>query len=305
MKIGAFGSEREKCDIRRKAPGGKEKECFVAILTQVGLYKSGTKTYNLQLSRRALSLICNLYRRLLKNSDMPVYRLPETGVEFPDPFDAEPDGLLAVGGSLDPGRLIAGYCAGVFPWYQENCPPLWWSPDPRCILLPEEFHLPRSLARTMKAGAFTFSFDQAFDQVIKGCSDPRRDQGGTWLVPEMIEAYTGLHALGFAHSVETWRDGELVGGLYGVALGRVFFGESMFFRYPDASKAAFAHLMEHLRAASFALIDCQQETANLLRFGARSVPRMEFMRRLGKALAAPDPLGSWENGIDAARPRTC
>ena len=121
----------------------------------------------------------------------------------------------------------------------------------------------------------------------------------------MIEAYAGLHALGFAHSVEAWRDGELVGGLYGVALGRVFFGESMFFRYPDASKAAFAFLMEHLCAASFVLIDCQQETANLLRFGARSIPRLEFMRRLGKGLAAPDPLGSWENGVVAERLRNC
>jgi leucyl/phenylalanyl-tRNA--protein transferase len=224
---------------------------------------------------------------------MPVYRLPETGVTFPSPFDAEPDGLLAVGGSLDPGRLVAAYCAGIFPWYHKDCPLLWWSPDPRCILLPEEFHLPRSLARTLKAGVFTFSFDRAFDRVIRGCAAPRKDQDSTWLLPEMIDAYTCLHELGLAHSVEAWRGGELAGGLYGVSLGKVFFGESMFFRYPDASKAAFAYLMDKLRKASFTLIDCQQETANLLRFGARSVPRMEFMRRLAKALAAPDVPELW------------
>ena len=155
----------------------------------------------------------------------------------------------------------------------------------------------------MKAGVFTFSFDQAFERVIEGCARPRRDQNGTWLLPEVIDAYTRLHHLGLAHSVEAWHGGELAGGLYGVALGKVFFGESMFFRYPDASKAAFAYLMDRLRKASFALIDCQQETANLLRFGARSVSRMEFMRRLSKALAAPDMPGVWENGISADRVR--
>ena len=227
---------------------------------------------------------------------MPVYRLPETGIAFPSPFDAEPDGLLAVGGSLDPGRLVAGYCAGIFPWYPDNCPPLWWSPDPRCILVPEEFHLPRSLARTLKAGVFTFSFDRAFDQVIEGCADLRTGQKSTWLLPEMIEAYTHLHHLGIAHSIEAWHKDKLAGGLYGVALGKVFFGESMFFRHPDASKAAFAHLVARLREASFTLIDCQQESAHLLRFGARSVSRMEFMRRLAKAIAAPDAPGVWESG---------
>lgn len=227
---------------------------------------------------------------------MPVYQLPETGVDFPDPFDAEPDGLLAVGGSLDPARLVAAYCAGIFPWYQDDCPPLWWSPDPRCILLPEEFHMPRSLARTLKAGVFSFTFDQAFSQVLEGCAGLRREQSGTWLIPEMREAYVRLYDLGLAHSVEAWHNGQLAGGLYGVALGKVFFGESMFFRYPDASKAAFAYLVARLREASFSLIDCQQETANLLRFGARSVPRLEFMKRLGKAVAAPDMPDFWDNG---------
>ncbi|MDR2488677.1 MAG: leucyl/phenylalanyl-tRNA--protein transferase [Desulfovibrio sp.] len=230
---------------------------------------------------------------------MPVYRLPETGITFPSPFDAEPDGLLAIGGSLDPGRLVAAYCTGIFPWYHENCPLLWWSPDPRCILLPEEFHLPRSLARTLKTGTFTFSFDRAFEQVLKGCAGPRKNQDGTWLLPEMIEAYICLHNLGLAHSVEAWRHGELAGGLYGVSLGKVFFGESMFFHYPDASKAAFAYLVGKLRENSFTLIDCQQETANLLRFGARSIPRMEFMRRLAQSLAAPDSPDIWKNDVSS------
>ncbi len=230
---------------------------------------------------------------------MPVYRLPDTGIAFPDPSDAEPDGLLAVGGDLTPHRLIAAYCAGLFPWYHEDSPPLWWSPDPRCILLPYEFHLPRSLARTLKRACFSFSFDRAFPEVICACAEPRGDHDGTWLLPEMIAAYTTLHKLGLAHSVEAWHNGELAGGLYGISLGSAFFGESMFFRRPDASKAAFAHLVSALQKASFSLIDCQQVTHNLLRFGAKAVPRSEFLERLKCALAAPLRRGSWEGGIPA------
>lgn len=230
---------------------------------------------------------------------MPVYRLPDTGIAFPDPFDAEPDGLLAVGGNLSPHRLVAAYCNGVFPWYHEDSPPLWWTPDPRCILLPEEFHLPRSLARTLKRNTFTFSFDRKFPEVIRACSGPRGDYDGTWLLPEMIEAYINLHRLGLAHSVEAWHNGDLAGGLYGIALGLAFFGESMFFRRPDASKAAFAHLVAAVRAAGFTLIDCQQVTPNLLRFGAKPVSRAEFMERLKRALEAPLRRGSWARGIPA------
>lgn len=208
---------------------------------------------------------------------MPVYLLPETGIDFPDPYDAEPDGLLAVGGALTPHRLVAAYCAGIFPWYHEGSPPLWWSLDPRCILLPEEFHLPRSLARVLRDKQFTLTCDTAFAKVIEGCSEPRGTfpdiQEGTWLVPEMIGAYIGLHKLGLAHSVEAWQDGELAEGLYGVSLGSAFFGESMFFRRPNASKAALAHLVTLLRQEGFTLIDCQQVTDNLLRFGAKAVPR--------------------------------
>lgn len=228
---------------------------------------------------------------------MPIYRLPETGVAFPDPFDAEPDGLLAVGGDLTPHRLVAAYCIGVFPWYHEDSPPLWWTPDPRCILLPGEFHLPRSLARTIKKNRFTFSFDTSFPEVIRACADPRGDYDGTWLTPEMIEAYIALHKLGLAHSVEAWQDGVLAGGLYGVSLGSAFFGESMFYRVPDASKAAFAHLVQTLREQDFTLIDCQQVTHNLLRFGARPVSRKEFMGLLAGALEAPLHRGSWTSGL--------
>ena len=228
---------------------------------------------------------------------MAIYRLPDTGVAFPDPFDAEPDGLLAVGGDLTPHRLVAGYCIGVFPWYHDDSPRMWWTPDPRCILLPEEFHLPKSLGRLMRSGRYGYSFDRAFADVIRGCAEPRGDYDGTWLVPEMIEAYIALHKLGLAHSVETWEDGELAGGLYGVALGGVFFGESMFFKKPNASKAAFARLVQELVRAGYTLIDCQQVTPNLLRFGARPVPREEFMDRLAGALEQPLHRGSWECGI--------
>ena len=231
---------------------------------------------------------------------MPVYRLPDSKIAFPDPCDAEPDGLLAVGGDLSVHRLLSAYCIGVFPWYQEDSPLLWWTPDPRCILLPEEFHLPRSLARTLKRNVFTFSFDRAFSDVISSCAEPRGDSDDTWLLPEMIEAYTNLHKLGLAHSVETWQGSALVGGLYGVSLGSAFFGESMFFRRPDASKAAFAHLVLTLRTEGFTLIDCQQVTHNLLRFGAKPVPRDEFMDRLDRALMAPLRRGSWEHGLPAA-----
>lgn len=206
---------------------------------------------------------------------------------------------MAVGGDLTPHRLIAAYCIGVFPWFHEDTPPLWWTPDPRCILLPEDFHLPRSLARTLKRGTFTFSFDTAFRDVMEGCAAPRGDYDGTWILPEIVEAYTSLHRLGLAHSVEAWHNGELVGGLYGVSLGSAFFGESMFFTMPDASKAAFAYLVKTLRRYNFTLIDCQQETAHLMRFGAKPVPRTEFMERLALALDGPLLRGSWANGLPA------
>lgn len=233
---------------------------------------------------------------LSRSSPMPVYRLPDTGAAFPDPMLAEPDGLLAVGGDLSPARIIAAYASGIFPWYSEDSPILWWSPDPRCILLPEQLHVPRSLRRVINAGAFRFTMDTAFESVIAGCAASRGDGMGTWLVPEMREAYTALFHLGLVHSVEAWQDGELAGGLYGLSLGSAFFGESMFYTRPEASKAALVHLVRCLRQCGFTLVDCQQETAHLLRFGARGVPRREYLDRLDAALTVPTVQGSWEAG---------
>ncbi len=224
---------------------------------------------------------------------MAIYRLHDTLPVFPDPSEAEPDGLLAVGGDLQPWRMIAAYESGIFPWYSQESPILWWSPDPRCVLFPEELHVSRSMARIMRRQEFELSFDLAFESVIEGCASGRQDHRGAWLVPEMIEAYTRLHHLGLAHSVEAWRNGELVGGIYGLALGRVFFGESMFHKCPNASKAALVFLVENLRDMGFELIDCQQETAHLARFGARGIPRSEFIKLLKKGLEFPAPRGYW------------
>lgn len=232
---------------------------------------------------------------------MPVFRLPEQDFGFPDPGLAEPDGLLAVGGDLSLRRLINAYALGIFPWYSAGSPILWWSPDPRCILLPEELHVPRSLRRVVNSGRFRCTMDAAFARVIAGCAEQRGEEPGTWLVPEMIDAYIDLHRIGIAHSVEAWCGEELAGGLYGVSLGRAFFGESMFFRMPDASKAAFVFCVNVLRDAGFCLIDCQQETRNLLRFGAKGVTRQEFMERLADALHLPTLQGRWEDGPQALK----
>jgi len=224
---------------------------------------------------------------------MTIYRLFEEPV-FPDPEEAEPDGLLAVGGDLSPRRLLTAYANGIFPWYGEESPILWWSTNPRLALRPEDFHLPRSLRRVLCRGEFTFTLDERFEEVIRACArSPRPGQDGTWLVGEMVEAYTLLHRLGYAHSVEAWQDGELVGGLYGVSIGSAFFGESMFYRVPDASKAAFAVLVRQLERWGFTLIDCQQTTPHLLRFGAREMQRFRFLAALREAMEAPTREGRW------------
>jgi leucyl/phenylalanyl-tRNA--protein transferase len=223
-----------------------------------------------------------------------LYRLPRE-VAFPDPRDAEPDGLLAVGGDLSPERLVAAYAAGIFPWYGPGSPILWWSPDPRLVLLPERLHVPRSLARTLKRGHFRLTADAAFPQVIRACAAAERPgQDGTWIVRDMIAAYERLHALGLAHSFEAWEGDQLAGGLYGVSLGAAFFGESMFSERPDASKAAFVRSVEHLRAAGVRLIDCQVRTDHLARFGAEELSREDFLARLEAALDAPTRQGKWE-----------
>lgn len=224
---------------------------------------------------------------------MTIYRLFEDPV-FPHPEEADPDGLLAVGGDLSPQRLLTAYSNGIFPWYAEDSPILWWSTNPRLILVPDEFHMPRSLRRLLNKGFFSFTLDTAFSSVIRECAAcPRPEQEGTWIVEDMVEAYTMLHELGYAHSVEAWIDGELVGGLYGVSLGSVFFGESMFYRVPDASKAAFAVLVGQLRSWGFTMIDCQQTTRHLLRFGAREVQRFRFLQMLREAMDVDTREGKW------------
>lgn len=224
---------------------------------------------------------------------MTIYRLFDEPI-FPDPEEADPDGLLAVGGDLSPQRLLTAYSNGIFPWYAEDSPILWWSTNPRLVLIPEEFHMPRSLRRVLNKGRFSFTLDKDFRGVIRGCArTPRPDQEGTWIIEEMVEAYIMLHDLGYAHSVETWQDGELVGGLYGVSLGSVFFGESMFYQVPDASKAAFAVLVNQLAAWGFSMIDCQQTTNHLLRFGAKELQRFRFLAMLREAMDNPTREGEW------------
>jgi len=224
---------------------------------------------------------------------MTIYRLFDDPV-FPDPAEADQDGLLAIGGDLSPERLVAAYAGGIFPWYSENSPILWWSPDPRLVLEPSRLHVPRSLRRVLHSGRFRFSLDAAFSRVIRACArTPRPGQNGTWIVPEMITAYEDLHAMGLAHSAEVWNGASLAGGIYGVTLGSVFFGESMFFAEKDASKAALVLLARWLGSRGCTLIDCQQTTAHMLRFGAREISRPEFLRRVDLGLANPALSGKW------------
>jgi leucyl/phenylalanyl-tRNA---protein transferase len=224
---------------------------------------------------------------------MPVYALTDTLV-FPDPNLAEEDGLLAVGGDLSPDRLLLGYSSGIFPWYSEGDPILWWSPDPRMILFPEKFKISKSLKQNIRNNLFTVKFDEAFEDVIDACSRiPRKDQDGTWITGEMKEAYIKLHHLGYAHSVEAYSDGELAGGLYGISLGRVFFGESMFYYKRDASKIALYYLIEKLSEWNFQFIDAQVETHHLKNLGAESIPRSEFLVLLKGSLNYPTIRGKW------------
>jgi leucyl/phenylalanyl-tRNA--protein transferase len=204
-----------------------------------------------------------------------------------------PNGLLCAGGDLSPGRIVEAYSRGIFPWFSEGDPILWWSPDPRMVLFPDELKVSRSLGKTLARDVYETRFDTAFRDVIEACAAPRDGQAGTWIVPEMVEAYTRLHELGFVHSVESWRDGELAGGLYGVALGKVFFGESMFSRAPDASKVALVRLVERLRAAGCRVIDCQQATAHLASLGAREIPRAAFAKLVQESIQYPPTGQRW------------
>ncbi len=215
--------------------------------------------------------------------------LPEHPVHFPPADTAlrEPDGLLAAGGALSPAWLLAAYRRGIFPWYSDDQPILWWSPDPRMVLFPENIRVRRSLAKRLRHGGFTVTADRAFDAVMSACAAPRQGQPGTWITDEMREAYGRLHALGAAHSVEVWHEGRLAGGLYGVALGPVFFGESMFTRVPDASKVALVHLARAMAAGGGRLIDCQMHTPHLASLGAQDIAREAFIGYLEEWLGTP------------------
>lgn len=224
---------------------------------------------------------------------MPVFQLTEN-ISFPPPHFSEADGLLAVGGDLSQKRLLMAYYMGIFPWYSDPDPILWWSPDPRLVLFPAELKVARRLKRTIRAGTFRITMDTDFEQVIRSCAGiSRRYAAGTWITPDMAAAYCGLHAAGFAHSVEAWRRDRLVGGLYGVALGRCFFGESMFSRESNASKIALVHLVEYLQTRKFHLIDCQVTTEHLKHFGAREIPRTDFLKHLKKAREKPSLKFKW------------
>jgi leucyl/phenylalanyl-tRNA--protein transferase len=206
-----------------------------------------------------------------------------------------PNGLLCAGGDLSPERIVDAYAHGIFPWFSEGDPILWWSPDPRMVLFPEELRVSRSLRKAAARGAYEVRCDSAFREVMEACAEPRANQSGTWIVPEMVAAYTALHERGLAHSVEAWREGELVGGLYGVALGKVFFGESMFARATDASKVALVHLVERLRGRDYRLIDCQQATPHLASLGAREIPRAAFAQVLRESIQYPPSGESWRS----------
>ncbi len=206
----------------------------------------------------------------------------------------EPDGLLAVGGCLSKNRLLNAYRHGIFPWYNPGEPILWWSPDPRLVLFPDKLVISRSLGKTLRKKKFIITFNHAFNEVIAACADPRKDSAGTWITTEINAAYNQLHQAGFAHSVETWLDGELVGGLYGVALGQVFFGESMFHTRTDASKAAFATLVQQLKSWGYQLIDCQVHTQHLASFGAEEISRNYFTKLLNQYCDAPPHPSAWQ-----------
>jgi len=224
---------------------------------------------------------------------MPVYLLSDNLI-FPSPQLAPQEGLLAVGGDLSQERLLLAYRMGIFPWYSKDEPIMWWSPDPRLVLYPSELKVSKSLKKTIKKRLFQVTVDQAFESVIKACAQSRtRMQEGTWIVNDMIAAYCHLHESGLAHSVETWQAGKLTGGLYGVSLGKCFFGESMFTRTSNASKVAFVALVELLKTLNFNLIDCQVTTAHLLSFGAREIPRTRFLKELEKSLESTTIKNKW------------
>jgi len=226
---------------------------------------------------------------------MPVFQLPDD-ILFPDPSLAEPDGLLAVGGDLSPERLLEAYKNGIFPWYSEHEPILWWSPDPRLVLFPQKFKVSHSLHQKIKKNIFSIKMDSDFEQVISACAEMERDhEKGTWITDEMKVAYIELHHTGCAHSVECYFDRKLVGGLYGISIGKAFFGESMFHRVTDASKVALFYLVEKAKEFDFLFIDSQVETKHLISLGAELIPREKYLKLLTKAIHFPSKNGKWRN----------
>jgi leucyl/phenylalanyl-tRNA--protein transferase len=217
-------------------------------------------------------------------------------LRFPAVEHATPEGLLAIGGDLSTERLLEAYRHGIFPWYSEGQPILWWSPDPRTVLFPQRLHVSRSLKRSLRPGRFTVTFDQCFETVVQHCAGPRTQypEGGTWITPAMLEAYAALHQKDHAHSVETWQGDQLVGGLYGVAIGGAFFAESMFTKVDDASKVALVCLVRQLHAWGFPIIDCQQSSPHVLRLGAEEIPRHVYIEHVARAVTCPGRAGRWK-----------
>jgi leucyl/phenylalanyl-tRNA---protein transferase len=228
---------------------------------------------------------------------MPV-EISRRDFEFPALDEADESGLLAVGGDLSIERLLLAYSKGIFPWYEDGMPILWWSPDPRMVLFPDKLIISHSLRQSIKKQQFTITIDQAFEKVIKHCSKtPRQGEDGTWITPDMRNAYIRLHKAGYAHSAEAWLEGELVGGLYGVALGKAFFGESMFHHVTNASKVALYHLVEKLRSWDFKIIDAQVYTNHLESLGGEMIPRSQYLQILEGALLIDDFAESWKERI--------
>lgn len=224
---------------------------------------------------------------------MPVFLLSDN-IAFPSPHLASKSGLLAVGGDLGQNRILCAYRFGIFPWFSKDDPVMWWSPDPRLVLYPDEIRVARSLKKIIKKGIFKITADTAFEQVINQCARVRlQNNEETWIVDDMIHAYIGLYESGIAHSVEAWHNNKLVGGLYGVSIGKCFFGESMFTIESNASKVAFVRLVEYLKQSSFQIIDCQVTTAHLMRFGARMISRKLFIRQLQQAVNEPYICDRW------------
>jgi leucyl/phenylalanyl-tRNA--protein transferase len=225
---------------------------------------------------------------------MPIFLLGEEPV-FPPAQLAGQEGIIAAGGDLSPQRLLNAYASGIFPWYSEGEPILWWSPDPRLVLLPGQLHISKSMKKIIKKPVYRLALDTRFEEVIEQCSAPRDGQTGTWITAEMKDAYLDLHDMGFAHSMEVWQNKQLVGGLYGVSLGRCFFGESMFSLRPNASKLAFIHLAHILFQKKFVMIDCQLPTEHMKRMGAEEIPRADFLVKLQKGLEYETIPGKWRD----------